>query len=287
MFLDFRYHIVTLVAVFLALSIGIVIGTILLGNDAIVQQQREMTDRLAVHLQEIRAENQLVQARINVLENDITIQNKFEKQVLPALVSGKLTGKTIAIIETGNYRTPDQLLSTLEMAGAQVASITTISGNLNPAGSLAELPLSLDLIEDNTKSLAEQLALAVATGILTAAEQDLFAALAKLELVKSIGEHGVPLHAVIIVGGTAAIDHQLISYFLLKDISVFGVEETAVIHSHIESFQKFNISTVDNIETVPGQLALVFAIAGKHGHFGVKPTAQRLLPSLELPGESG
>jgi hypothetical protein len=38
---------------------------------------------------------------------------------------------------------------------------------------------------------------------------------------------------------------------------------------------------VDNIDTVPGQFALVQILAGQEGHFGVKETAQRLVPLPE------
>lgn len=41
MIIDIKYHIASLTAVFLALGIGIVIGTSMIGSDTITKQQKE------------------------------------------------------------------------------------------------------------------------------------------------------------------------------------------------------------------------------------------------------
>ncbi|MEG6616307.1 copper transporter [Peptococcaceae bacterium 1198_IL3148] len=286
--MDFRYHIVTLVAVFLALGIGIITGSALLGNDAIVQQQKELTDRLETQLDEMRMENKSVQAKLNELEVDRTVQNQFEKQILPALISERLTGQNIAIIETNNYGMRDELLNTLETAGAKVSSTTTVLNGLNLGAKKDEVATNLGLAGSDDE-IIKQLVTAMAEGILTGEKQAVINTLAQAEMIKSVGEYGVPLNAVIIIGGspdkslinTKLLDGTLINYFLEKQVPVYGVEETNVAFSYMKDYQKFSISTVDNIETAPGQVALVYAMTGKPGNYGVKSTAQRLLPSME------
>lgn len=286
--MDFRYHIVTLVAVFLALGIGIIIGSALLGNDAIVQQQKELTDRLETQLDEMRAENKAVQAQVEQLETDRDIQRQFEKQILPALVTGKLNGYNIAIIETNNYGMRDEMLNTLEMAGAKVVSITTVLKGLNP-GSQREQVVSNLGIQGNENEVIKQLAIQMAEGVLTGERQAVINTLSQAEIIKTIGEYGVPLNAVIVIGGspdkelinTKLVDNTIIGYFLEKDIPVYGTEESNVTHSYMKEYQKFGISTVDNVETTPGQLALVYALSGKSGNYGIKSTAKRLLPAPE------
>jgi len=51
MIIDLRYHIVSLVAVFLALGIGILVGSTVLGGDTLVKQQEELAGRLEQHLE--------------------------------------------------------------------------------------------------------------------------------------------------------------------------------------------------------------------------------------------
>ena len=44
------------------------------------------------------------------------------------------------------------------------------------------------------------------------------------------------------------------------------------------------LATVDNVDQLSGQVALVFALGGAEGSFGVKETRRRLLPDLLAPG---
>ena len=291
MIMDFRYHIVTLVAVFLALGIGIIIGSALLGNDAIVQQQKELTNRLEGQLEEMRSQNKAVQAKVEEMEGNITVQQQFEKQILPALVTAKLSGKSVAIVETNNYGMRDDLLNSLEMAGAQVVSITTVLNGLKLENDKEEIINNLGL-QGNDQEITKQLVTQMVDGIITGEKQAVINTLAQAETLKTVGEYGVPLHGIIIIGGspdknlinTKLVDDTMISLFLEKGIPVYGVEEVNVPFSYMKEYQKFGISTVDNIDTVPGQLALIFAMNGKPGNYGVKPTAKRLLPSMEPVG---
>lgn len=291
MIMDFRYHIVTLVAVFLALGIGIIIGSALLGNDAIVNQQKELTNRLEGQLDEMRTQNKAVQAKIGELEGNISAQEQFEKQIMPTLLTGKLEGNSVAIIETNNYGLQDELLNSLEMAGAQVTSITTVLNGLELVNNKDEIITNLSL-EGNDQEITEQLVRQVVEGIITGEKQAVINTLAQAEALKTVGEYGVPLHSIVIIGGspnkdlikTKLVDDIMISALLENEIPVFGVEEANVPFSYMKEYQKFGISTVDNIDTTPGQLALISAMNGRPGNYGIKPTAKRLLPSMETAG---
>ncbi|AEF94928.1 hypothetical protein Desca_2089 [Desulfotomaculum nigrificans CO-1-SRB] len=292
MIIDYRYHIASLVAVFIALGIGILIGSALLGNDAIAERQKQLADRLEVQLEELRQKNEAVQAKANSLEIDNNIQKQFEKQVLPPLVAGKLTGKRIAIVETNSYGFRDDLVNTLSMSGATVQSVTTVLNGFDLTGHKDRLIKELGLKITDDKQIVSYLATETARGILTGEKQALLNTLAQADLIKLSGDYGVPIDAVIFIGGsqdkalvkTDVVDYPMIDYFLQQKLPVFGVEETDVTYSYMKDYQKKRVSTVDNVETSPGQLALVMAIAGKPGHYGVKPTAKQLLPPFDTTG---
>lgn len=295
MIIDYRYHIATLVAVFMALGIGILVGSAVIGNEAIVEQQKQLSDRLELQLDELRQKNEAVQARANGLEIDFNIQKQFEKQVLPPLVAGRLANKRIAIVETNSYGFRDDLVNTLTMSGATVQSVTTILDGFDLVGSKERLIQELGLKDSDDHSLIKLLSTETARGILTGEKQALLNTLAQSELIKLSGDYGVPVDTVIFIGGsqdptlvkTELVDYPMIDYFLQQKLPVFGVEETEVTYSYMKDYQKKRVSTVDNVETAPGQLALVMAIAGKQGHYGVKPTAKQLLPPLEATGGVG
>lgn len=289
MIIDYRYHVASLVAVFIALGIGILVGSAVLGNEVIEERQKQLADRLEVQLEELRQKNEAVQARANHLEIDNNIQKQFEKQVLPPMVTGKLTGKRLAIVETNSYGFRDDLVDTLTMAGATVQSVTTVMDGFDLTKRKERLMTELNLKNTSDEEMVKLLAKETARGILTGEKQALLNTLAQVDLIKLSGDYGVPVDGVIFIGGsqdealvkTEIVDYPMIDYFLEQKLPVFGVEETDVTYSYMKTYQKKRISTVDNVETVPGQLSLVMTIAGKPGHYGVKPTAKALMPTFD------
>jgi hypothetical protein len=73
-------------------------------------------------------------------------------------------------------------------------------------------------------------------------------------------------------------------------VPVVGVEPTRVEQSAIPAFQRHRLSTVDGVDTPVGALAtlLVLADLDAAGDYGVRDTADRILPPIEpLPAPSG
>jgi hypothetical protein len=73
-------------------------------------------------------------------------------------------------------------------------------------------------------------------------------------------------------------------------VPVVGVEPARVEQSAIPVFQRYGLSTVDGIDTEPGQLALVLLLGGADpGDYGIRDTATSgILPPIEPlppPGE--
>jgi len=187
------------------------------------------------------------------------------------------------------------LVNTLTTAGATVQSVTTIQDGFDLTGRKDRLVKELGLKETDDKKIVKQLATETARGILTGEKQAMLNTLAQSELLKLSGDYGVPVDAIIFIGGSQdqslvkieTVDYPMIDYFLQQKLPVFGVEESNVTYSYMKDYQKKRVSTVDNVETAPGQLALVMAIAGKPGHYGIKPTAKQLLPPLDATGGAG
>jgi hypothetical protein len=80
------------------------------------------------------------------------------------------------------------------------------------------------------------------------------------------------------------LETSLLSGVTATGVPAVGVESTLTEPSSISFFQANNLSSVDDIDTTAGKLALVYALGGAEGSFGVKSSADRLLPSLSEPG---
>jgi len=215
-------------------------------------------------------------------------QKIFSKEVFPLLVNERIIEKNLAIIETNEYGFPEGLAETLEIAGAKVRSTTTVLSGLelgeNAEQVLSELGIKNMKNDEATKYISEQ----IAQGIYKGDNVAVLNYLAQNGLIQMQGDYGVPLDGVIIIGGCndeqesrlKAIDIPMIDYFKRNKIMIYGAEESGVNCSYMGAYQNKRISTVDNIDTIPGQLALVLLIEGKTGHYGLKPTAQKLIPVI-------
>jgi hypothetical protein len=67
-------------------------------------------------------------------------------------------------------------------------------------------------------------------------------------------------------------------------VNAVGVEASDAEPSSISFFEEHNLSTVDDIDLASGKVAAVFALLGAEGSFGIKGSADRLLPDLLAPG---
>ena len=70
-------------------------------------------------------------------------------------------------------------------------------------------------------------------------------------------------------------------------VPIVGVERTDADESSIEFFAEHGAASVDNVDQLPGRVALVYALDGAEGAFGVKDTADALLPDLLAPASLG
>jgi hypothetical protein len=100
--------------------------------------------------------------------------------------------------------------------------------------------------------------------------------------------------AVVVVRNTPQLDGDdadaietfedgLVRGLRINEIPVVGVETSDAETSQVEWYKDHELSSVDDLDDPIGRAALVFALAGERGSFGVKPTADggRLPPLLQ------
>src|SRR5919201_2707465 len=124
---DFRYHALSLVAVFLALAIGILLGATI-GNSLVSDADKGI--RSSLHQDVINARNAANQAQSQLSQRDKNISSSP-----PMLVQGELSGQRIAIVATGSLPSSieSEVRQTVETAGGAVDSVSVfdVSGQLD------------------------------------------------------------------------------------------------------------------------------------------------------------
>jgi hypothetical protein len=79
---------------------------------------------------------------------------------------------------------------------------------------------------------------------------------------------------------SAAFESGLLDGVAGANVPTVGVELRGSEPSQVPWYQGRNISSVDDLDSAAGQAALIYALAGAKGSFGIKPTAESLLPNL-------
>ena len=184
----------------------------------------------------------------------------------------------------------ENLSDALEQAGALVTSITKLRQpfvHLRPGTAKnirAELDIELAEGQDLRSLLATRLAEQLVQGL-----PEIPWRLAHAGLIERSGNYEVPVDCVVLLTGPERLDSVAVEKIDLPlvmacrqvNVRVIACEPKDTPNSMMAFFRRQNIPTVDNVDTLPGELALALAIAGKNGNYGVKETADELLPALE------
>ncbi|MGI6453367.1 MAG: copper transporter [Syntrophomonadaceae bacterium] len=291
--IDLKYHITSIVAVFLALGLGILIGSTIVGNDLLVEQQQKMIDQLDKEFSALREQERLLTEADKFKSIIISNYENYSQAILPVLVQDRLKGMQVAVVVSGDSDIPAGMVNALSLAGAEIVSKTVVLSNINLADANIRDKVSLffQLGADTDRDSMRRVIAQEVAGILSNnPKPETVSFLQENGLVKFSGNNMVPIDAVILVGGSnspannhaQSFDLGLIEKMTNEGIKVFGVESSDVKYSFIIDYQTTNISTVDNIDLSPGQISLVFALDGEAGHYGIKPTAHKFVPSLPV-----
>jgi len=217
--IDLKYHLLTLIAVFLALAVGVVVGTVLPGPELVFGEQQTVIADLKATFDELKSEASARQAELELLRREKLAAEELGRCALPLLVAGRLSGKKVGLI-VPSYEASivAEVRSLLTLAGAEVVWECT---PYEEAGTPPE----------------------------------------KVDAAVFIGPWEGKA-----VSRLTSLRRALIS----RGIRVVGAVEKG---SEASMFKEWGIPGVDNIDSPPGQAALVALIAGTDGYYGLSPVA--------------
>ncbi|MEP6973597.1 MAG: copper transporter [Actinomycetota bacterium] len=309
--IPWRYHLVSIMAIFLALGLGVVVGTTVI-NPGLVKSLNDQTDRLTRDVREGLQERQDLQSQLDTMST-------FSEQAMPYLVGGTLVGEQVVIVteEGVDAHAISQMRKALDLSGAEVLTMLTVRSTMAADSSTTKQDLAAVLGEsqstpagqlalDAAQSLAERLA-KDPRGDLPGSPDTLGDLLSQGFLISSspgissatlsgIGGRG---QLVVTIGG-GAVDELVPSSatFLgpfVMDLIGVGVltgagEGLAAADGFVTGLRSAAddpsaaaLITVDNVDLAIGGSAMVLAfvdaiLQGTGGDYGVKDGASRLLP---------
>jgi len=286
---DLRYHVASLAAVFLALVIGILVGVGISSGGFIKKSERSL---LTTQIGDLQRRLDAATRRADELAAQQEAAQTFIEDSYPALMAERLSAKRVALVFVGSV---DQRLRTL------------IERTLADAGAPASLRIralkvpidmhAIDAIVGERPGLAvqtaglrpEQIGRQLAYEFVTGGETPLWDALAGQVVAERFGAGSEPADAVVVfrnVPPQGLATGRFLAGFYSElangDVPAVGVETAGSQLTAVDAFTRAHLSTVDDLDTPAGKLALAVLLAGgKRGHYGLKKSAaDGLLPPV-------
>jgi Copper transport outer membrane protein, MctB len=285
---DYRYHALSLAAVLFALVLGVLIG-VAIGDSNLVSSAKNGI----VH--NLEAEVGGARGQAAQLQGKLSAQEGFADALYPLAVHELLNGRSIGLVFLGGSSNQvDQLVRTsVAEAGANLQTVIAIREPLDLEGigqeaagtHYATLASSVPLVERFGYVAGREL---VGGGQLV--DRDLLSRVRASLMSAFDGQLG-RLEGLVVMRAepagmsdaqseaSAAFASGMLAGVAAAGVPTVGVELTGTEPSQVPWYKSKAISSVDDLDQLAGQTALVYALAGDRGAFGVKSTADSLLPS--------
>ena len=278
-----RYHVASLAAVFVALALGILLGVAVAGKVTDVGEEAE--------LQNLRDDNEQLQQDLDAARADAeaaTAQGEGADELFsrayPTLMDGRLEGQEVAVVFLG----PVEGSVRAEVEGA----LADADGGAPASVVALEVPVDGPdlgaLLEDDELLAAyvtedgdfSDLGRELGRELVEAEETPLWNALATRLVEERSGTISNPMDSVVVVlnwtppeegdeeagaeaEATVTLMDGLVSGLDGTSVPVVGVAGSGDEEDAIDFYRDRGLSSVDNIDTLEGRLALALLLAGR------------------------
>jgi hypothetical protein len=286
---DYRYHALSLAAVLFALALGVLIG-VAIGDSNLVSSAKNGI----VH--NLNSEVSDAHRQVGQLQNRLAGEEAFANGLYPLAVHELLNGRSVGLVFLGGSSDQVNALvrAAVTQAGGDLATVVVVREPLDLAGiahdaagtHYAPLASSTQLVERFGDLMGRQLVSGgqlVDRELISRVRGSLLSAfdgqLSRLEGLILMRADPTAMSAEQSEASTA-FESGLLAGVAAVGVPAVGVELTGTEPSQVSWYKGKNISSVDDLDALAGQAALVYALAGDHGTFGVKSTADSLLPAV-------
>src|SRR5919198_609628 len=277
---DLRYHVASLAAVFLALIIGILVGVGI--------ADRGLVDKANTHLLEqrvasLRAQLNQASQRSAVSKREQVAAQSYINETYPVLAKNRLKGHRVAVVWVGKVdgglsSAIDQMM--LDSGGVQIREreLKVPVDDKQLDKKLSAQPADQQYVG---KSKLEQLGKALGAELVTGGDTPLWDTLSGSLVDHQVGSGKQPVDGVIVArpgppqrDGTSRFLFGFYQGLNSGDAPAVGIEASDTDSSAVPIFKSAGLSSVDDVDTPAGRLALVLLLDGSpSGSYGLKRSA--------------
>lgn len=306
--IDFRYHIVSLVAVFLALTVGLVLGSTVL-EKPVIQGTRKTADGLDHKNAKLRED-------LLALQSQQRASEKFVRGVAPGMLADRLKGERVVLVQApgASDEHSRQLAQNVRDAGGQMSGTVALQPSYLAKEKVGVLGGLTDTLAKTTKTdmpdgavPAERAAILLSQALVTTSDDEVgqsdpgsTGTLNSFKSAHFLTADGSPAkHAslAILVGpahayrGNQASNKNNALVALAKQLDTTGngsvlagpTSSNGVVAALRTDDEASEVSSVDDLDAAPGRVTTVLALAleanGKSGKWGIARGADRVAPT--------
>lgn len=283
-----RFYIISIFSIFAALGIGIFIGFTIDTQDFIIDQNHSITNMLESQFEIIFNENQVLKDNEKILDEENRYKDEYIESSYNFIIKDKLKGLNVGIIETNDDYITSGIGRDLELAGAKVANVTTLNSSIINKEQLNQLfeDLNISIPKDSVETSIT----VITESIISGDFNPLLNFLSEENFIRATGNYNEEIDFLILCGGSFSesskrinkVDKLVVDIGKKYNIPIIGIEKSNVNYSYISRYKDFNISTIDNIDMVIGKVAMILAMEGNPGNYGIKITADSVIPNYNL-----
>jgi hypothetical protein len=292
---DFRYHVASLAAVFLALIIGIVVGVGISGKGFVSDSERKV---LNLQIDDLKSRLDAANLRGSELARAQRAAKSFVADAYPTLMSGRMSDHRVALVFAGHEDG--------RVRGLVEQALDDAGGDPPLRAEALKLPIDLPTLRHALVKRPALAALATPRRVgelgrrlgegLVLGDSTLWQLLSPKLVEERSGSDKPPVDGVVIArtvppqaGPTARFLAGFYAGLASAGVPAVGVERTKDTPSAVGAFTKHDLATVDDLDTEAGRLALVLVLGGATpGQYGVKKTAEDgVLPEIPPAVTSG
>lgn len=291
MHINMKYYIVSIGAIFIALGIGMLVGFNLNYDQELSKQQDTIISDLDTKFENLKSKNDKLENDLDSITNSYDDSIEYINKNIDKLISNELLEKNIGVISTNenNDYTKD-IEDIISKANGSLSFDITIKNNIIDSNKIKEVSQKLGVELKDSKDLIEYI-------IESLKSED---ASIKLEYIEELGiikintlnDTYLKYDSVILAGGSSSkdiekqfegINNILIDKLKEENKYLIGVQKSEEKFSYLDLYDKYKITTIDNIDEGVGKISLVLSI--KEGiigeNFGRLEESNSLLPKIQ------
>ncbi|HEY7483487.1 MAG TPA: copper transporter [Streptosporangiaceae bacterium] len=312
--IDFRYHLVSIAAIFLSLAIGLVVGATALSDPSLSLLKSGNT--------QLAKDNQAYRQQVQQMQRQQDGENQFAQQLSPQILQGRLSNERVVFIVTpgASQAIHDQATKMVAQAGATVSGQVTIQkkylddDQVTVLDQLAETVKPSDVTFPANATPYDKAATVLAGAVLTnqlaragsedASSGEILSGFKDQGFVTFSGKPGGRATLAVVIApstpyqgqGVDTDNRALVSLAAALDLAgrgtvmagpVTAAQDGGLIEVLRGTATAENVSTVDTADVPSGQAVMVLALEselnGKSGKYGIGSGVSGYLPSPVPP----